>query len=115
MAKPRKITDWTVAEFRRLPQLAAPCTFTSLVLLPTRRKHSSGYRAMAFVAVDHGKPLGKLSGWSDVLHLGGISGQTANWAIDCLPKSGLLHLFAAGYTLKTGLDVSSFEIFAREK
>lgn len=47
----------------------------SIVILPTDDMHDSGYRCMDFVAVnrDH-KPICRLSGCSDVLHLDGIGG-----------------------------------------
>lgn len=49
--------------------------FNSLVIIPTRHKHESGFMCMDFVAVDHkDEPICRLSGCSDVLHLDGIGG-----------------------------------------
>lgn len=99
----------------------------SLVILPLRSMHDSGYRAMDFIAIKDGKPLCRLSGCSDVVHVGGIGGHGYGWlkkygtvpklvppqawSIDSLPKSGLLHIFCYE-TIICGSALSSFEIFA---
>lgn len=97
--------------------------FNSLVVLPTRRKHESGYRIMDFVAVKGVSPICRLSGCSDVLHLGGIGGyngyyeqdtaKNIDWTIDCLPVSGLLRFFCR-YDLYCGPALSSFELFVKK-
>lgn len=96
--------------------------FDSVVILPTRRKHDSGYRCMDFVAVRKGVPIKRLSGCSDVIHLNGIGGygkwlgsfpqliEPIGWSIDCLYKSGLLQIFTHG-VLTCGDALSSFEIY----
>ena len=95
--------------------------FDSLVILPLRTKHDSGYRCLDFVAVRNGKPVCKLSGCSDVIHIGGIGSSylgksdLVDWSIDCLPKSGLLRLFAGDAILKDGGALSSFQVFARRR
>lgn len=93
--------------------------------------HDSGYRRMYFVVCKDNKPLYRLAGGSDVLHIDGIGGLGYNWldkfggvpnaiephswSIDCLPTSGLLRVFCRG-KIKTGTPLSSFEIFCiREK
>ena len=108
--------------------------FGSLVIIPMVGKnnlHDSGYRAMDFVAVKDNKPLRRLSGISDVIHIDGIGGLGHNWmekhkgridnittrpkswSIDCLAKSGLLRIFVGGYDLIADMGTfSSFEIFA---
>lgn len=104
--------------------------FDTLVILPTKRLHDSGYRCMYFVACIKGVPKYKLAGGSDVLHLDGIGGYGKNWLekygtcpslveptawnIDCLPKSGLLQLFTHG-VLTAGSALSSFEIYTERK
>jgi len=87
--------------------------------------HDSGYALLDFIAVEDSKPLCKLSGCSDVLHINGIGGygrwsgsiphtiKPIPWSIDCLPKSGLLRLFC-GRTIICGSALSSFEIFIKE-
>ena len=97
--------------------------FDSLIILPTKDIHNSGYRCMSFVAVKDGIPICLLSGCSDVVHIDGIGGggkgykyntlqMPKAWSIDCLAKSGLLNIWVDGYKLFAGLSLSSFEIFA---
>lgn len=102
--------------------------FDSLVILPTRRMHDSGYRAMYFVACKGNNPIVKLSGGSDVIHINGIGGfgykwseryvgcpsaiPPVAWSIDCLKVSGLLRLFVYGNLIAESGGYSSFELFA---
>lgn len=102
----------------------------SLIILPTRHIHDSGYRCLDFVAVRDNKPLCRLSGCSDVVHIEGIGGFGFNWrnrygtypklipptewSIDCLAVSGLFRLFTRG-KIKTGDALSSFEIYSVPK
>ena len=104
--------------------------FDSLVILPTKRKHDSGYRVMDCIAVREGKAFCKLTGCSDAIHIDGIGGYgkdwvykykgcpkmvpSADWNIDCLPKSGLLNLWCRK-KLTAGDALSSFEIFHKEE
>jgi len=63
-----------------------------------------------FVATKDEAPICRVSGVSDVLHLGGIGGE---FHIDCLPKSGLLRVFGRGTDkLIAGAALSSFELFS---
>lgn len=103
--------------------------FDSLVILPTRQMHDSGYRCMDFVAVKDNKPLCRLNGCSDVIHIDGIGGYgykwsekgngvplgipAKGWSIDCLKVSGLLRLFADG-KMRAGRALSSFDIYAEK-
>lgn len=86
--------------------------FDSLIILPMRQRHDSGYRCMDFVAVKDNEPFCRLSGCSDVIHIDGIGGYGHNWLdtysgvphlvppsgwnIDCLPVSGLLRMWSRG-------------------
>lgn len=88
--------------------------------------HDSGYRCMDFVAVnENSKPICRLSGCSDVIHIDGIGGYgergtwgkgipdtvpVSSWSIDCLAKSGLLRMFCRG-KIKVGVALSSFDIY----
>lgn len=121
------VNDMTRKEFDKLPYRGAwdkQVICTSIVLLPTRRKHDSGYRVMDFVAVRKGRPVCRLSECSDVVHLGGIGGSGSlaynssispiPWSIDCLPKSGLFHMWANGYELVCGSALSSFCLYVRK-
>ena len=87
--------------------------FDSIVILPQRKLHNSQFRCLDFVAVVEDKPLARLSGCSDILHIEGIGGYGKNWlnkyamaiptlvpvggwSIDCLRVSGLLRVFCQG-------------------
>lgn len=95
----------------------------SLVILPSRRKHESGYRCLDFVAVRDGVPICRLSGCSDVINLDGIGGYNPRysrigtnavpgaWAIDCLPN-GLLQIWNTHGPMVVGPALSTFEVFA---
>jgi len=100
--------------------------YNSLVILPARTArdlHDSGYRFMSFVAVKDGEPIALLGGCSDVVHFDGISGQgrfngfgwdgakSRGWNMDCLPKSGLLHIWPNSHKMTNGSTLSSFEIW----
>jgi|TARA_Y100000310_G_scaffold221497_1_gene223068 hypothetical protein len=96
--------------------------FRSLVILPTRRIHDSGYVCMDFVAVDdNAEPICRLSECSDVVHIGGTSVLLGEgplkvaWSIDCMPKSKLLRLFTISqHKLVAGEALGSFDIKAVE-
>lgn len=104
--------------------------FDSLIILPSRRLHDSGYRCLDFVAVKGDTPICKLSGCSDVIHIDGFGGfgfdwlhryngcphlvPPIGWSIDCLAKSGLFRLFHHG-KMVAGSTLSSFEIYAKPK
>ena len=66
------ITTMTRKQFEAVPHIedGTQLIFGSLVILPTRRKHDSGYRCLDFVACEKGEPLYRLAGGSDVLNLG---------------------------------------------
>ena len=128
----KHINNMTRKEFLQVPSrefVKNIGKFDSLVILPGNIKdmHDSGYRLMDFVAVLAGKPLCRLSGCSDVIHLDGIGGfgfrkyegifkpiNIKGWSMDCLPKSGLIHIFCPPYKLICGEAISSFEIYAIE-
>jgi hypothetical protein len=124
------ISDMTRKQFDELPWREGwgkEIMCDSIVILPTRHKHESGFRCMDFVAVKENEPICRLSGCSDVIHIDGIGGygyqwyertgavpkaiQPAGWSIDCLPKSGLLRLWSRNGVI-CGAPLSSFEIFA---
>jgi hypothetical protein len=122
----KDIMEWTRKEFEALPKrehFDTPIECDSFLIMPTRRKHGSGWRAMDFVAVNGGVPVCRCSGYSDVLHIDGISGygihhqmktvKPAGWRMDCLPKSGLLRIFC-NYKIQVGFAVSDFEILATD-
>lgn len=127
----KNITEMTKKEFYELPMRESwdynIGYFNSLVILPGYAKdiHDSGYRLIDFVAVRDHKPICRLSGCSDVLHIEGIGGfgkgykgmktktlPCKPWSFDCLPKSGLMNLFCNLHYLSCGPSLSSFEIYA---
>lgn len=130
----KDFTKWTRKEFEALP---TPKSYTneeigevdSLVILPEKHYHDSGWRCMSFVTIQNGVPTYRISGCSDVIHLGGIGGHNfksidriksqtvpnADWHIDCLPVSGLLRIFSGNYKLFVGASLSDFELFYKEK
>lgn len=81
--------------------------FNGIVIVPTGKKHDSGFMCMKFILLNRNKVVGVVSGWSDVVHVNGICGfgknmkymdcgmePVAGWSIDCLPKSGCVRLFS---------------------
>lgn len=118
--KSKTYLDMTRKEFEAVPHRKWGediGLFATLVILPTRRMHDSGYRCIEFVAVRDGKPLKRLGGGSDVVHVGGLAQPLlewvkVGWSIDCLPKSGLLQLFCPGHYIRVGMDLSSFEVYS---
>jgi hypothetical protein len=134
----KEINEWTRKEFEELPFRdswdADIGLIGALVILPTTRKHDSGFRCLDFVAVVGNRPICRLSGCSDVIHIEGIGGfgkdwykrygtvpelvSPKAWSIDCLNKSGLLRLFChdRGWSkLSVGPALSSFEVFSEEE
>lgn len=131
MKKEMIIEDMTRKDFDKVPHKDSfkkdIGDFDSLIILPLRAKHDSGFRCMDFVAAKKNKPICRLSGCSDIVHLNGIGGYGYNWLekynavpnkvdtiawnIDCLPKSGLLRLFTWKKKLIAGDALSSFEIY----
>lgn len=138
MEKEKHYNEWTRKEFEALP---TPTSYTnqevgevdSLIILPEKYYHDSGYRCMSFVTIQNDKPTYKISGCSDVIHFGGIGGLNVRyytdtyqemvkeqkkplvaWCVDCLPKSGLLRIFC-GKKIYIGASLSSFEIFFKEE
>jgi hypothetical protein len=124
-------------QFRLIPRLTttqAEVECSSFVILPSRRMHDSGYRCMGFVLVDpEARPMGLVSGYSDVIHFDGIGGfgyrwlerfgrcpdvlPPIEWTIDCLPRSGLLRVFCRSQKGQTIIaetcSLSSFEVYAK--
>lgn len=121
----KSFEGWAIEEFKELPLRKWRENIGEidrLIILPTEEMHDSGFRCMDFVAVQKNIPTFRLSGCSDVLHLGGIGGinnkldnikrevPRVAWSIDCLPISGLLSVFC-DKTLIAGDALSSFELF----
>jgi hypothetical protein len=126
----RHYSKWYRWQFEILPYrpsfFSNEGEFESLVIIPMDHLHDSGFRCMAFVGIRDDKPVCRLAGCSDILHVEGIGGWGQNWlrkyggvpelvpskawCFDCLPN-GLLRIFCAPYKITVGLGTSSFEIF----
>jgi len=100
MEKKKLLGDWTRKEFEALPCRAwdEEIEFTSMVILPTRRIHDSGYRCMDFVACKNQVPFVRLSGCSDVIHVDGIGGYGKDWL--------------NSHRMTCGSALSSFELYS---
>lgn len=94
----------------------------SIVIIPSRKKHDSGYACFGYVAVK-GDQAWKCGG-GDVIHIDGIGGygkwdnviphniEVKGWNIDCLIKSGYLRLWSDKGKLTCEPNLSSMEIFS---
>lgn len=101
--------------------------YKSLVIIPTGKKHDSGWQIMHFVPVaENDEPICLICGFSDVIEIDGIGGYGEwrpphmpdrpplnSWRIDCLP-CGYLRLWCRGM-MANGHAVSSFEVYGRTK
>lgn len=125
--KVKALGYWTRKDFESLPLREWNediGIFNSLIILPTRKIHDSGYACMDFIAVKDNVPFCRLSGCSDVIHFDGIGGYgewkgdipklvpPKGWCIDCLRTSKLLRIFSDG-NIKAGTALSSFEIYSK--
>jgi len=134
----KSITKMTRKDFDAVSYIdsldRANINFDSIVILPQRHRHDSGYRCIDFVACKKDTAICRLSGCSDVLHINGIGGfgykwsedglgvpnkiRPIDWNIDCLPVSGLLRLFLGNsdmILITDGMALSSFCIYAVPK
>jgi len=129
----KDLSKWTRKDFEALPKRKWNediGEFDSLIILPKRYIHDSGYACMDFIAVVGEEPKCLLSGCSDVIHVNGIGGygwnwlekfgtvpdkiEPISWSIDCLKTSKLMRLFT-NTKLIAGNALSSFEIYAIPK
>ena len=128
MEHKKDYTRWTRKEFEALPRADYDNhevgVITDFIILPKQTMHDSGYRNMEFVVLKRGVPTYIIGDGSDVVLLGGILGVTVGllkqigkydnpdicWNIDCLPVSGLLHIWC-NYRLRVGGDYSTMEVF----
>lgn len=120
---PDDYTTWSRKAFLKLPFRESwdkeVKDLDAIVLLPMRHKHDSGFSCMDFIAIRDGKPICRLSGCSDVVHIDGIGAilhqEKQSWSIDCLYPSGLMRIFCMNEKVVAGMGLSSFELFARRK
>lgn len=130
---PDKITPYSVAWYYVKVVIARVLGHEKPELWTIGGLHDSGFRCMSFVAVKDGKPICRISGCSDVVHLDGIGGygynwhrrfggvptsiQPSAWSIDCLRGSGFLRIFSLNDNRKliAGTALSSFELFTQPR
>lgn len=102
--------------------------FDSIIIVPEKHKHDSGYMCMSFAGVQGCMAVCLMGGSSDVLHLDGIGGygdwwkgtgskvpekvQPKAWCIDCLP-CGYLRVFVPQGKITIGNMLSDFDIYAQ--
>ena len=125
------INDMTQKDFRELPLYESWQDtiedVDSVVVLPERTKHDSGYRCMSYILCKADEVLVRVSSCSDVLHIDGIGGYgpydqrdgtsvvpAKGWTIDCLPRSGLLRIFCS-YRISVAARLSSQSIYGQKK
>jgi len=86
-----------------------PLEFDSLLLIPTKKKHDSGYNCILVVGVNNGEAVCKITDWSDALKFNVVDDYklSRHVRIDCLPN-GILRLW--GKQIKSdGFCVSTID------
>lgn len=119
------------SDFKELPKITelteSEREFDSLIIIPERYKHNSGYMCMSFAGCNGDKAVCIMGGGSDVIHFDGIGGYgkwwngvgseipekipIKAWSIDCIP-CGYLRIFTGTCKITMGSMLSSFEIYA---
>lgn len=91
------IEKMTKKQFEALPYVVIKDYYNrfveidSIVLLPSKRLHDSGWRNYEIVPCLRREPLGKLHGYDTFsIYLTGIKEKVG---VDCLGKSGLMRIF----------------------
>lgn len=81
--------------------------YTSLILIPSKTLHDSGYPHITVVGVIWMKPVEIAAASCDCIN---ISPRQFSFHLDILPKSGLTHLIASRNTFRVGNDLSSLSV-----
>lgn len=123
---------WSRKDFNALPTYCElqekPNVIDSIVVLPTRKMHESGYRIMDFALIKDNMPICRINGCADVVKIGGLGGyngyegcrrtesgtvvEPCGWSIDCLNTSGLIRLFCdTKIRLDSYVTGSTLELF----
>lgn len=109
----KELTNFSpIEEFIKLKTSYNPnVKFNGFIIIPTDEIHDSGYKIMKIALTDHGKVVGCINGYADVIHLNGIGGYgkhdagyiervrerkgpIIDWSIDCAPN-GLIRVFCS--------------------
>lgn len=135
MTRNDQILKMTKKELEDLPiheDWANDIIARSIVLLPQKKRHDSGFTFIDFVAVQEDGMMIHIHSHVDVIHFNGIGGlgmvgpvfqnaithnvtPVVAWSIDCLPKSRLLRIFCAAGNIVIGERVSSQCIYPTQK
>lgn len=109
--------SWTIKEFKALPKFGRfegepeyPQTADCFVILPTRKRHNSGYRIVDVIVIKDDKPIGKFADMTDHFYITHYDESPKHWSIDWLPVSGLMRIWACGYDCMIRSPFSTFEI-----
>ena len=94
------LNGMTRKDFENLPLIKENVLCDGLILLPTKRKHDSGYAMFYACPTFEGKVLGKC----ELYDIFNIIPKRDIVSIDCLFKSKLIRIFLCGnYTLNRWL------------
>lgn len=107
----KDLNKYTLKELQELEEHDQDALFNSVVIVPTKTVHDSGYRCMKFVLCRDGAIVGVCGGYSDVVHPNGIGNYGKDFlnvmygqrlvphiglSIDCLRRSKCVRLMLAG-------------------
>ena len=115
----KSLNEWGREELLKLParDWQEESVYDSVLLLSTRRKHDSGWAAIAIIGVRDGQPVEIASQCSDDIEWKLPEPQriTSDFAIgqmrmDCAFRSGAMHAWARRGQFRVGCAISSIEI-----
>ena len=122
----KDIMKMTKKELIEIENFKPEGEFDSVVIVPIKENHDSGFSCMKFILLRDMEIIGAVSGWSDVIHLNGIGGYGKNleniddpknysWSIDCLPKSKCVRFFCNKYMETDKFIGSDFIVYTKEQ
>lgn len=113
----KTLNEWSRAELAALPnrEWGEPSTYDSVLILSTRRKHSSGWACMYVIGVRGGQPVEIAADGCDDIEwklpeMESIAnGQVTigQMRMDCAFRSGAVHFWRDKRRFKVGLALSS--------
>lgn len=122
-----KKKDIRALDIPTLDCLSEATNVYSIIIIPTTKKHDSGFSCMEFILINkNGEPVYRTFGGSDVINIDGIGGygdwnpdhgvpksiKPVGWSIDCLP-CGYLRLWCNKPIKCAG--ISTFEVWANRE
>lgn len=106
------LNEMTRKDFQNIPYIDEDKIyyFNSIIVLPNRKKHSSGYGMFEVVLLNRDNIIGKVKEY-DVTYID-LTGKYDLISIDCLYKSKLVRvMFHKTYIIKYGFRVEQIENF----